>query len=428
MTSKRNNLLTDSIILFTATMVGNVSNYLFQFIMSRSLSTAEYGILNSLLSLFIISSVPNATLIVIMARYISVFKANNEYEKIKTFYLEMMKQVIKWASIGLFIFLCLSKQISLYLNISSNISVMMVGILLWIYFLLPINQGMLQGLQQFHFLGISFGLSGIFRLIFAGIMVIGFALGVNGALIGSIIGVLGVLIFTLIPLRFLVNIETSNKSILSTRSTDSVFFYSIPVLTATLCFTIITNIDVILVKHYFSPEDAGYYAAAAVLGKAILYLPTAIVLAIFPMVSEAHTLKGDTYIILKKAVYYTSLLSGMCILLYILFPDILVGILFGKRYIPVANLVRMLGIAILPLVFVNILMNFNMARSRMKFIYNMILGCILEIISIIMFHTSLYHVIAIIGIVGSGLFLLNSYLVLQEKDVPIKDVEPNYLL
>ena len=46
----------------------------------------------------------------------------------------------------------------------------------------------------------------------------------------------------------------------------------LPVIVANISFAIMTQADMVLVNYHFSSEIAGEYAAASILGKAVLYL------------------------------------------------------------------------------------------------------------------------------------------------------------
>jgi len=63
-------------------MVANVGNYVFHVFMSRSLGPADYGILASLLSVFLIVSVPVGAIQTSINKYTSNFTAQGQYEKI----------------------------------------------------------------------------------------------------------------------------------------------------------------------------------------------------------------------------------------------------------------------------------------------------------------------------------------------------------
>jgi len=194
-------------------------------------------------------------------------------------------------------------------------------------------------------------------------------------------------------------------------SSDPRFLYSVPVLIAFLCFTILTNIDLVLVKHFFSAEEAGSYAVAAILGKAVLFMPGAIVLAMFPMAAESHALKADSYHFLKKSLAFASLLSGTGVLAYILVPELLVTTLMGAKHASTAHLVRYYGIAMFPFVFINIFMFFNLATHRLRFLYALIVGSLAEILLIYAFHSSLQQVIYILISIGSTILVVNAFLI-----------------
>src|SRR3972149_2017554 len=71
-------------------------------------------------------------------------------------------------------------------------------------------------------------------------------------------------------------------------SVSEVYHYFFPVGTTVLCFMVLTNIDLILVKHFFTPMEAGYYSIAQIVGKIILFLP-------FPA-SVIELLSGKIYV------------------------------------------------------------------------------------------------------------------------------------
>ncbi|WP_461257612.1 oligosaccharide flippase family protein, partial [Treponema sp. R80B11-R83G3] len=96
--------------------------------------------------------------------------------------------------------------------------------------------------------------------------------------------------------------------------------------------TVFTNIDVIIVKHYFTDEATGFYSVASILGKMILYISGSIVLVMFPFITEASVKKGDVNKILKKALLYGGGLSVLCTLGLNVLTKQVIFILFGGKY------------------------------------------------------------------------------------------------
>lgn len=88
-------------------MVGNVANYFFQFYMARNLSTGDFGILNTLLSLMMILTVPTGTILMVLAKYSSYYKALNDMAQVRALFLYTLRKVFFYSSLGLAFFLLL---------------------------------------------------------------------------------------------------------------------------------------------------------------------------------------------------------------------------------------------------------------------------------------------------------------------------------
>lgn len=408
-----NKIIKEGTLLFISTMIGNIASYFFQFFMSRKLSIEDFGVFNSLMSLFIITAVPIGTLLTIIARYTSQFKAKGEYEKIHIMYKSAGSRIALIGIICVIAFIFLSGNIMVFLNLSARAPIVIIGLMLAVNFILTLNLGVLQGLQRFWFLGVNMGLNGVIRLIL-GIVFVYLGFKVNGALGATLLAGAVVFMITVVPLRkFLLNPAKCN--IINGSSYKDVFSESMPVMLTYLSFAILTNIDLILVKHFFTPEDAGNYAAVAILGRTVLYLPGAIAIAMFPMVAENHTLNKKSHSLLKNALLFSAVLSGMGMALFIVIPEFILTISMGGKYAPVSNLLRLFGIAMFPFSMMNIMINFNLARRRVKFLYTLIFACALQIMLISLFHSTLVEVLLIMMGVGVILFIMNGLILFKEK-------------
>ena len=333
-------------------MVGNVANYFFQFYMARNLSTEDYGILNSLMSLMMILTVPTGVILMVLAKYSSHFKALKDMAQVRALFLNSLKKVLLYSSLGLVLYLLFSRYLGSFLKVPSLLPIIILGFIIFFSLLLPVNLGILQGLQKFWSFGIGCGLGGAFRLMF-GIFLVALGLRVNGALAAIALSSFVLTIFTFIPLRLLFspklapaayNPPKHNPGI--KENNNALIAYSLPVMLALFSFMVLVSLDLILVKHYFSAEEAGIYSSAAVLGRALFFLPTAIVMALFPMVSEQHTLKQDTYQLLKKGLGLTLLLSGVGALVYLFAPGLAISILFGAKFEVAAPLLQLFPLSL----------------------------------------------------------------------------------
>jgi O-antigen/teichoic acid export membrane protein len=200
--------------------------------------------------------------------------------------------------------------------------------------------------------------------------------------------------------------------------------FVLSVMLASVAFLSMTQMDMVLVRHYFDADESGMYAAASVLGKAVLYLPGAVVTALFPMVAENSALKKGSASLLLNAVLLTSALSGTGAVFYLLFGPELVSLLYGERYAPAGEVLRYFGLAMIPMALVMVAENFLIAKGRILFVYLLVAVAPIQLLAIHYFHDTLVSVVAILAVGGWALALLGyGVLWLEYRRAP-KQTEP----
>ncbi len=397
----KNAFLRGGAILFAGNTIGNVCNYLFQFYMKRHMTDADYGGMVSLLSLLTISGVPALSITLVAAKFVSTFKAKEELYKIKPLFRRLAYPIGFFGAILTGILLLGSGYIASFLKIPSILPVFFTILTLYISFLLPVIMGLLQGMQWFIPLGLMGALGGIGKLLFCAILVqLGFAL--NGAMGGLFASSLAVLCFCA---WFLRDLPPSDQSVTDLGiGVRKVVGFTVPVVFSTLGLMALTNIDMVLVKHYFDPDRAGQYAQIAVLGRTIFYLPGIIVMVFFPMVAESHARNQSTIRLLFQALLATAFLSGTGAVIFWCVPDLMLTILFGATFEEADTFLRLFSFPMFLIALINILINFLLAKDSHRFIYYMLAFCGLEILAISFFHETIQSVILIVF--GASLALL----------------------
>jgi len=260
----------------------------------------------------------------------------------------------------------------------------------------------------------------LLRLI-SGIILVIIGFGVNGALFASIIGALFGLFIIFLPLRFLFRKKTNEKvsdpegSLTQRVGFKELYRYSVPVSLSLLCFMILINVDAVLVKHFFSPLEAGNYSAAAMMGRIILFFPMAIVIIMFPKASELYAQKKDSSPILKKSLLYNGLLAGGATLVFLLFPRLPLFLLWGDRFQTSTPLVGKFALAMTFFGLVKILFFYQLSIHRFGFLYLACAFTLLQIIAITLFHNTLSQIVWILVANGALLFIVNQFLVWMPK-------------
>lgn len=397
-----NGIIKSSSLLFLASIVVNVCNLLFWLFMVRNLNPIDYGVLNALFSLFMILSLPSSTIQTVVAKFVAQLYGKNEIRQVKGFGIHFGKRVFVAGILSLGFFILFSQAMGNFLKISQASLVVLTGVIIFIALLSPLTVGILQGSQRFFAMSVNGIIGSFLKLILGAIFVIlGFK--VMGALAGFGLAVAIALAvsFFQIPREVVMSKENSSAQF----RMGSVYQYGVPVFLSLLSWMILTNADVILVKHFFSPIDAGSYSVAQMVGKIILFLPSVIGVVLFPKISEAFSQGKPTLPLLKKGLSITAFLCVAASIFCVLFPDFVLKILTGKQNIDSVRLVPYFCVAMTFYAMVNQLVFFNLAVHRFRFTAYLLLATFLQLGLITVYHPDLSAVIWFLIINSFLLFL-----------------------
>ncbi len=358
--------------MFIATVIAGGCNYVYQIMMGRYLGTSLYSELSAILSIFLIVSIPTQTVSTMLVRYVSKLRAEGKNPemawliRVTVGYLTLIAVIMAIA-----VFLAIPFLVS-FLNLSSDTALVILAAGLFISMLYPIGIGTAQGLQRFGMVGISNIVGPLGKLIF-GLLFVIMGYNVAGAFGGVIVGSAVALIITFLSIKDIFRGERRSFD------TGDLRRYLVPVTIAVLCFTVLTNIDTFLARHYLSDIDASLYSAASMLGKIILFLPGAISAVMFPRISQAHARGEGTYAIMRKSIIWTLAISSAVALVYLFIPEYVVNLLYGSGYVAAAPSLAVLGIAMVLFGLATLFMNFGLATDSNALIAILAVFTILEI-------------------------------------------------
>ena len=387
--------------LFVGGTAGGILGYLFQIIMGRMLSVTEYGILSALMAIMVVIGAPIQTLSMIISRRVSAYRSEQDSSKLGYLFYWINRKLLLIAIVLATLVVFNIKLLQNFFLMEESIHLYLLLIMLLIAFPQAINNAYLQGLQYFKWLSASGILATLLKIIIAVILVY-FGSGVTGALGGVIFSTLIILILTYIILRP----SLSKNNINTSSATHLLFKSAMPVLLANIAFAVMTQIDMVLVKHYFSEQDAGLYAAASILGKAVMYLPGGIAMALFPMVAENHASGKSSANLIFQAVGMTASLSLIGALFYYFFADSIIVLLYGADYKEAAHVLKYFGFAIIPMALIMVAEHFLIAMGRVLFAYLFMIVAPLQLIAIYYYHDTLLDIVTVLFV--SGIILVVS--------------------
>ena len=395
-------------IMFIATSVGNLINFLYNIIMGRMLGPSEYGVLISITSLLYISGTIGATVQTTLAKNSSSYLAKGDLNKVRILFYLITKRLFIITVIIFIIILIFINQITAFLKLDSIYPLIFLGIMIVVGSLVAIGGGVLQGIQNFKSLGIISILEVLLKLGLGIILVyIGFKSG--GAIFGLMLATLFSYFFILIPLRKILW-KKDNKAI-DDKINLKKFYKNISlILISTILISILSYIDIVLVKHFFTSYETGQYSAASQIGRIILFFPGAISIVIFPRISEKFTKKESVRNTVIKSFAIILAVSVVFLIFYYFFPKLIIGIIYGKQYLLASTLVFKYGIFMTLISMINLQIFYFIAIDKFWYLISLLLVVVLQVSLIWIYHMNLDIVIWILVFVSFIFFLVNSIL------------------
>lgn len=373
----KDELVRGSIVLFAMINLFNILNYVFHFAMARMLEPASYGILVVLTSVAYIFSVPSEAIQTIFSKYTSQFSKNAG--KVKDLMLRGVKRAAKISGICYIIFIPVAMFLSFFLNIKLML-LLLTGVLAFASFVTPVLRGVLQGEKRFIGLGASLNVESIIKTALA-VLLVYVIHDVYGAVIAIILSTIIGFLFTLALVRDIVRRKRERMFI------KGAYGYSLNTFVLFLLIVLMLSLDVILAKRFFSPEIAGQYAVASLLGKTLFFGANGVAKAMFPISSgkAKHERRG----ILKKAIMLTVMICAAILVVFAIAPELIVGILFGGKYLAAGSIILYTGIAFSILALTNLVVYHKLSHGKVTNPYYMFTFVLLEILILWVFSQTL---------------------------------------
>lgn len=351
-----------NIIFFSGSIAVAGCNYLYYPVLGRLMRLEDFGEVQVLLSLFLQAAIFLGAFSIVTANIVAGYKDEalkhrviHELEKLATF--------ISLAAIGLT--LIFIHQVQLFLKFSSAYP--FVGLLLVMAITIPLTFRIAYLQGKHDFAGISIGgiIGALGKLLFSAVLVL-----VGFRTLGA---VAGIIVAQAIALAYLTRRVRSRGSTYqlglniwgwpNLNLVKSELRYGALVLVVLLVATLLYSSDVVVIKHYFSPRQAGTYAGIESIGRIIFFATASIAGVLFPSVSLTKS-PADNHRVLKRSVLLVLAISLPILLVFTILPRFIIELLVGARYLPLAYLLPRLGVAITLISLVNLFFYYFLALRR----------------------------------------------------------------
>ena len=373
-----------------ALLVANLCNYAFQIVTGRLLSVEEYGLLAGFMSAITIITVSTSALQTTSAR--SVAAHENQPEN-RRFFDGLTRTAVMGALAFGAVIGAASPILARFFNIGS-LPLFLLGAYVLPAALDSIAAGRLQGSERFTALAAYSAGQAIAKLSVASLLIFaGFR--VSGLVGGLVISSGAIALLGMFASRDVGSIETHALGPEVRRS-----------FLAFLLFWVILSIDIAFARAFFAPRAAGVYAAAAVLGKAVLWLPTMVTQLLFPRLADRSARGQKTAALMGRAMLLAVGLASLSVVgLYVLGRQIF-DILYGDRYDGAGEIAWQIGVAMIPMSIVNLLLFHSLSRGQHRFLAWMGVAALAEVAALYLGPKTGLGYASIIGATGLGLLVL----------------------
>ena len=386
-------------------------NYIFNLFAGRLLGPQGYGEITALFSYTLIFSIPFSIFSNLIIQKIGS-KENNQLLFVKMLHNWFFSKLKKWSFLIFFLILS-APFLPRLTNLSPFVSYSFI-ILIILYLFTVIYTSTLLALRFFlvfiliSILGVLIKLSGILFVYF-GID------GVNTIIFFTILSSL----ITFIIYYLFIRKEIISKIEVSKKLEKRLFIllsekYTLITIFSILGITLLNNIDIIFVKKFFSPLDAGLYSAWSLFAKIIFYI-------IGPIVSISYifftsTKKNNQKNILFLTVSLIISISFFAFIFYSMFPEIIINIFFGKQFYLIS---KNLGLAAFFGMFyslITLMNNYFLAKKNLTSLITIII-IPFYVISLFIFNQTIQNIM-IVNIIYSFITMTSyfcGYLFLKQR-------------
>ncbi|MBQ4914672.1 oligosaccharide flippase family protein [Maribacter sp. MMG018] len=363
----------------------NGGNYLYNLLLGRLLGPEAFADAALLVTLLLVLSFVGMTFQLATTKFAVLFSGGTWMAFKNTMY----RYALVFGVVTGFTVFSFSKKLQILFNTQNHYMFMVFAISVPLYFVMSVNRGRFQGRHEFGKLAATYQTEMWSRLLltFALLLLLPVETGILIA-----IGIALSFVFGLFPSNFK-GVQVFSKEKLSSVDLRQVWIFIGLTAGYELTQIIINNSDILLVKHYFNDKDAGLYSSLALIGRVVYFVAWMFVMLLMPTVIQKQKDGEATAPVLFKYVLFIGALSTLIVFACYLMPNLIINVMFGEAYLPIAHLLWKYALATSLFAVSNIFAYYFLSLNQYApVILSGILG-LSQVVLIMLFHDSLANVV-----------------------------------
>jgi O-antigen/teichoic acid export membrane protein len=381
------------IMLVSSTLVSGL-NFFFNVAMARMLGPSDFGNVTAAVTLLMLASAVTLAFQLVCAKLV----AQQEDAGARAGIYQTLRRRAWIVSLlmGATLFLA-KKPFAAFLHLSHPWTLGVLALGIAAYAPLGVRRGALQGTCSFNRLGGNFLVESLARFL-AAVALVAAGYGVLGAV--------GALSASVVVACFAIPLPSQMKA--CPRPAAGISLHEgMQALIFFVGQVIINNVDILLVKHFFEPAQAGLYAAVALVGRVLYLASWSVVSVMFPVSAARQQHDQDRNVVALPLLLVFGLVSVFTLVVAFL-PHFIMHVIFGPRFTDGEHLLALYAAATGIYALSVVLMAHEMSRRTARTAWLQLIFSGILVLAIGIFHRDLRQVIVVQVVLMAIMLLLVS--------------------
>jgi O-antigen/teichoic acid export membrane protein len=404
---RRSQLVRHGALVFGGVVVASLANYLFYILISRRAGVETYGVVTSLISAILVLCAPATVVQLIAARLAADLEVRGDLPALRKLSDGVTLWTAAFAAVFVLAGILAREPLAGFFNLTSTGPIVISAITFGLLTIVTAQRGVLQGAHRFGDYAATQTIDGITKVV-VGVPLVT-PLGASGGLIGLATSSFMAFAYSMYAFRARFG-KLRGPLALDRKLIARVVTH---VGLGQVTFTVLAYYDVPLIKHAFDAHSAGLYAAASLVGRALLSVLSFVPTLIMPKATSRVAAGRSPLPLLGAALGLSAAAVGVAVVAGWLAPGAVVTLIAGRSFGEAAPIVLPYLAASGALATANIVAAYKMGLHRYDFVIPALVVAAIEIATFAFWHPTLTSAVMVllvghVAILCTTLFRLNA--------------------
>jgi O-antigen/teichoic acid export membrane protein len=386
-------ILGGSMIMLLASAGVSGVNFVYNMVMARLLGPNDFGHITVAVTLLMFASAITLAFQLVCAKFVA---RNESMAGKKRVIHDLHKKSWLISTLVAVALVLSSRALTDFLNLPSPSLILILALGIWFYIPLGVRRGAIQGMCAFPRLASNFLLEVSVKLVAAVAFI---ELLLHTGLGQAVTGAVAALTLSVIAAYFLPPLTPHLRSHeprgQAPACTPASFQEGVQAIVFFIGQVLITNTDMVMVKHFFAPREAGVYAAMALVGRVLYFVSWSLVSAMFPITARASKQESGVSVVAVPLGLVLMISVGFVAITAVI-PHFIMHLVFGSAFrMPAGGLLSLYAAATGMYALSVVLIAYEMSRKIANTAWLQLLFSGLIVTGIYFFHGDLQEVVMV---------------------------------